>query len=264
MVVALVALASSLTGGAIAAKLITGKNVRNSSLTGADVKDRSLSGKDVRKSSIGADRLTTAARAALKGNAGAAGPKGDPGQQGPKGDPGTPGAPGAAGAPGSSTATTTLNAGRLEWGVFDADGTHTDDTSINGGFSVNSTGGDPSRDLTALTMLPSTTAGATTARITALHVCYRATPTILLAGVGITRYRGDQTDASGIMTQTSILSDTTSRSDKACRRYPITGDQELHVGDTYWVGITVRTTTNTVNSANVLRVLSLGVETTVG
>ncbi len=50
-------------GGAVAAKLITGKDVKNNSLTGKDIKDRSL----------GVKELSSSARAALKGNAGAPG-----------------------------------------------------------------------------------------------------------------------------------------------------------------------------------------------
>lgn len=58
-------------GGAVAAKMITGKDVKNSSLTGKDVKNGSL----------GASELSKSARRTLKGNAGAAGTPGVSGYQ---------------------------------------------------------------------------------------------------------------------------------------------------------------------------------------
>ncbi len=58
-------------GGAVAAKLITGK----------DVKDSSLTGKDIKNGSLGAKELSTSAKASLKGNAGAAGAPGISGYQ---------------------------------------------------------------------------------------------------------------------------------------------------------------------------------------
>ena len=74
-VIAMLALFASLSGGAIAAKLITGKGI----------KDGSLQAKD----------LSGAARTSLQGQVGASG------AAGPKGDTGAPGATGAAGAGGS-------------------------------------------------------------------------------------------------------------------------------------------------------------------
>jgi hypothetical protein len=75
-----------MSGTAVAAKLITGKQIANNSIAGADVKNGSLQSKD----------LSAKARAALKG---AAGPQG---AQGPAGPAGPSGAQGAAGAPGVS------------------------------------------------------------------------------------------------------------------------------------------------------------------
>src|SRR5688500_14881317 len=82
LVVASVALFSSMTGGAVAAKLITGKQVKDNSLTGKDIKDRSIAAKDL------------AAGARKAGPAGPAGPRGadgTPGAAGLKGDQGIPG-----------------------------------------------------------------------------------------------------------------------------------------------------------------------------
>ncbi|MSW51576.1 MAG: hypothetical protein F2817_11920, partial [Actinobacteria bacterium] len=47
-IISIVALFFSLTGGAIAAVVITGKNVRNNSLTGADVRNGSIASADVK------------------------------------------------------------------------------------------------------------------------------------------------------------------------------------------------------------------------
>jgi hypothetical protein len=75
LVVALVVAAS---GGAVAAKKITGADVKNSSLTTKDIKDESLQSAD----------FSAAAKSSLAGPAGPAGAKGA------NGTPGTPGAPG--------------------------------------------------------------------------------------------------------------------------------------------------------------------------
>lgn len=81
LAVAFVALFSSLAGGAVAARLLTGSDVRDGSLTGRDVRDRSLGLRDL---SVAARRGT-----------GRTGPAGAQGPQGRAGDPGP--ATGAAG-----------------------------------------------------------------------------------------------------------------------------------------------------------------------
>jgi Collagen triple helix repeat (20 copies) len=95
------ALALCVTGGATAAKKLTGKDISNGSITGADIK----------KGSIGENRLSDAVRRKLdttvsgssgatgpqgpKGDTGARGPQGERGPAGSKGDKGDRGAPGA-------------------------------------------------------------------------------------------------------------------------------------------------------------------------
>lgn len=94
-VIALIALA----GTAVAAKLITGKQVKDGSLTGKDVKDESLSAADFNGSVQGPKGET--------GPQGPAGPKGDTGPQGPagpKGDTGAQGPQGPAGPQGNTGA----------------------------------------------------------------------------------------------------------------------------------------------------------------
>jgi len=86
LLVALVALFAATSGTAVAAKLITGKQIANNSITGKDVKTGSLQAGD----------LSAKARAALQG---APGPQG---AQGPAGAKGADGAAGPAGAPGVS------------------------------------------------------------------------------------------------------------------------------------------------------------------
>ena len=81
MVVAVIALVVAMSGSAVAASLITSKQI----------KDGTIQTKDLSKK----------ARSALKGGArGPAGPEGVQGPQGSKGDPGTAGPAGTAGAPG--------------------------------------------------------------------------------------------------------------------------------------------------------------------
>jgi hypothetical protein len=52
MVVAVIALVMSLTGGAYAL-VITGKSIKNGSVTNKDIRNRSLTGSDVRRDSVG-------------------------------------------------------------------------------------------------------------------------------------------------------------------------------------------------------------------
>lgn len=89
LIIALAALFAATSGTAVAAKLITGKQIANNSIAGADVKNGSLQKKD----------LSAKARAAL---AGVAGPQGPAGPAGPAGPKGADGATGPAGAPGVS------------------------------------------------------------------------------------------------------------------------------------------------------------------
>ena len=102
LVVSVVALVSSLTGGAVAAKLITSKDVKDNSLTSIDIKNRSLLAKDFK-----AGQLPRGA-AGPAGAPGAAGKDGAAGAAGKDGAPGTPGSPGAPGAPGSAVAYATI------------------------------------------------------------------------------------------------------------------------------------------------------------
>lgn len=254
MVVAVVALLSSLTGGAVAATVITGKNVKNSSLTGADVKDRALTGRDLKPRSVGADRLTPAARAALKGATGAAGATGAVGAPGPSGLKGDQGAPGV------GAITTSHPAGLLSWGVFDQ-GTNTTSGSVNGGFAYNGVTGDTPRPVVVQTALPAHLPGGTSGRFEALHVCYRATAGTNINTVTASRYRGDDVDPTGLQQSSVLLSDTTERSDTACRRYPVTGDGTLRAGDTVLVALGLNVFANGNVNANRLRILSVALET---
>jgi hypothetical protein len=83
-VMAAVALFAATSGSAVAAGLITGKDIKNSSVAGADVKNGSL----------GLGELSKSARKQLVGKNGAPGPAGP---AGPTGDAGAAGAPGAKG-----------------------------------------------------------------------------------------------------------------------------------------------------------------------
>lgn len=103
----IVAVFFSLTGAAVAAKLITGAQIKDSSVTGRDIKRGSLDGSDVKNGSISRSDLDVAVRRALEragtpGPAGAAGPQGTPGVAGAKGDTGPTGPQGDTGIPGSS------------------------------------------------------------------------------------------------------------------------------------------------------------------
>jgi|HigsolmetaAR202D_1030399.scaffolds.fasta_scaffold16003_2 hypothetical protein len=92
IVISLVALFCSLSGGALAARtLITGSQIKDNSITGRDIKNSSLTGADIKNESLtGADiKNGTIRRADLAANArGSKGDKGDPGPPGPQGPPG--------------------------------------------------------------------------------------------------------------------------------------------------------------------------------
>lgn len=77
-------------GTAYAAVVITGTNVKDGSLRSVDIADglNGVQGRDVRDGSLGAGDLSAAARASLKGNAGATGAAGPAGASGATGTAG--------------------------------------------------------------------------------------------------------------------------------------------------------------------------------
>ena len=87
LLVAFAALFVASSGTAVAAKLITGKQVANNSIASVDVKNGSLQNKD----------LSAKARAALTGATGPQGAQGAQGPAGPAGPKGADGAPGISG-----------------------------------------------------------------------------------------------------------------------------------------------------------------------
>jgi hypothetical protein len=101
MAVALVALLVAMSGSAVAASLITSKQI----------KDGTIQTKDLSKK----------ARVALNGARGSAGPQGLPGPQGPKGDTGAAGAAGKDGAPGKDGLISSATVQRKEFATL-ADG----------------------------------------------------------------------------------------------------------------------------------------------
>jgi len=118
MAVALVALFSSLAGGATAAKLLTGKDIANKSLSGKDlkkksvtsrhVKNRSLVANDFKRGELPAGEIGPVGRDGATGPEGPQGPQGEPGEKGdtgpigPQGSAGTDGADGAQGPAGAT------------------------------------------------------------------------------------------------------------------------------------------------------------------
>ena len=112
LVVIVAAIAVVGGGTAVAAKLITGKQIKNGTITGKDLKAKTL----------GPKQLNSAALASLQGPAGEQGPKGE------KGEAGTVGPTGPAGANGVSKALVrtfagSVNAGNAFESVMPAGGT---------------------------------------------------------------------------------------------------------------------------------------------
>jgi hypothetical protein len=100
MVVALVALVSSLTGGAVAAPLITGDDIAKNAIAKKHIKKNAVVSKKVKDGSL----LSKDFKAGQL-PAGATGPVGPVGLAGAKGDTGDTGATGPAGATGATGAT---------------------------------------------------------------------------------------------------------------------------------------------------------------
>jgi hypothetical protein len=98
MIVALVALSSSLASGAMGAKLLTGKDIANRSITGEDLRRSALTGKHVKDRSLATRDFKKGHL--LLGETGPMGPEGPAGPEGPRGATGPRGAPGPAGADG--------------------------------------------------------------------------------------------------------------------------------------------------------------------
>jgi hypothetical protein len=112
MVVALVALSSSLVGGAAAATLITGADIKNGSITDKDIRKNAVRTKHVTNGTLLSNDFKAgqlpAGATGPRGVPGANGEKGDPclpttpACVGPKGDPGTNGTNGTAGTNGTN------------------------------------------------------------------------------------------------------------------------------------------------------------------
>jgi hypothetical protein len=87
VLVAVIALLLTVGGTAVAAKLITGKDVKDGSLTGTDIMNKSLTGKDVKNKSLTLKDF----KGSVRGPAGAQGPAGSAGAQGLAGSAGATG-----------------------------------------------------------------------------------------------------------------------------------------------------------------------------
>ncbi|MEA2386319.1 MAG: hypothetical protein QOJ22_493 [Thermoleophilaceae bacterium] len=102
LVLALVALFSSLASGATAARLVSGKQIAKGTITGKNVKRKSLTGKHVKDGSLLAvDFKERQLPAGVQGPAGALGAEGPLGPEGARGAEGVAGADGATGSPGA-------------------------------------------------------------------------------------------------------------------------------------------------------------------
>ena len=87
-------IALSASTGAVAAGMITGKDIKNSSVTSTDLKNNNVTGNDIKDGALTSVDLSAATVSALKGAAGPAGPAGAVGPAGPAGAAGAPGVSG--------------------------------------------------------------------------------------------------------------------------------------------------------------------------
>ena len=104
MVVALVALSSSLVGGAAAATLVTSADIQNGAVSTKDIKNGGVTKKDIKRNAVRGKHVKNGSLASDDfapgefpgtGPQGPKGDKGDPGQDGADGTDGTDGANGA-------------------------------------------------------------------------------------------------------------------------------------------------------------------------
>lgn len=114
MLVALIAMFISLSGTAVAAKLITSKDIKDGTVSSRDIRDRTIAERDLAKDVR--NKLNRSVAGATgpagpagspgaqggQGDTGPAGERGLQGPQGPAGPAGPAGAPGADGAPGAA------------------------------------------------------------------------------------------------------------------------------------------------------------------
>ena len=91
MVVALVALVSSLTGVAVGATLITGADVKNGSIGTKDLKNGGVTAKDLKRNSVRTKKVKNGSLLAQDFAPGEFPGTGPTGPEGPKGDDGAPG-----------------------------------------------------------------------------------------------------------------------------------------------------------------------------
>jgi hypothetical protein len=127
MVVALIALCSSLTGVAVGASLITGSDVKNGSIGTKDLANGGVTKKDLKKNSVRTKKVKDGSLLAADFSPGEFPGTGPTGLQGPKGDQGDDGAPGA---PGSAKA----------WGMVLSGGTLARGTNATSRLADFSTG----------------------------------------------------------------------------------------------------------------------------
>lgn len=84
----------SLSGGATAAMLITGKQIKDNSITSRDIKNKTVTSKDVKDRTLAVRDFKRRTKARLTGAVGPVGPLGPVGPEGPQGESGLRGLPG--------------------------------------------------------------------------------------------------------------------------------------------------------------------------
>jgi hypothetical protein len=159
MVVAVVALVFSCTGGAVAAGLITSSQIKDSTITGRDVKNKSLTPADFRGSVKGdpGDR-------GLTGLTGPAGPAGPSGPEGPAG-------PSALSALNATSGSLTLAPGAIDGGVLACP---PGQRVVSGGYFTDSGevfSNHPNSDRTGWIVVVDNSASTTSANVTAYAMC---------------------------------------------------------------------------------------------
>ena len=106
MLVAIVALVSSMTGGAVAAKLITGDDIAKNAVKSKHIKNKGVKGKDLKRNAVKSGHVRDGSLLStdFKADELPAGETGPQGPDGPKGADGADGADGAEGAEGAEGA----------------------------------------------------------------------------------------------------------------------------------------------------------------
>lgn len=197
---------------------------------------RLISGKSIKKGSIQADRLSPAARRALKGAQGPTGPAGAAGAKGADGAPGAKGDPGPTGPAGAApSGATTISIPAHGLASINAD----DGVAVHrflDSLSLRKAAVQDNVPFIHQLPLPVVTHGKRM-RVEKVRYCYGATTGARLTTVSL--WRTAPLDSGALPAPEFVMSDQTDRTDSACRVLTPPAPMELTAGTGVALGVNV-------------------------